>query len=110
MVSSETVRARVEWQANHVVSFCAFEVDMAVPEGGPGWETTAAMVTEISEEEREGLLWLLDMDPFFTLWVGDRAGEGIAVEMSSPDQSGQVRLREVLAAEYDGGAQPVRRF
>lgn len=110
MVSSETVRATLEWQANPSVSFYSCEVDVVVPEGGPGWETTATIVTEMSEEHREDLQWLLDTDPFFTLWLGDRAGNGIAVEMSSPDQSGQVRLREVLAAEYDGGAQPVKRF
>ncbi len=110
MVSSGVVRATVEWQANQSVSFFACEVDVVVPEGGPGWETTATIVTEMSEDHREGLLWLVDSDPFFTLWLEDRAGEGIEVEMSSPDRSGRVRLREVLAAEYDGGVRPARRF
>ncbi|QWF79763.1 hypothetical protein [Amycolatopsis sp. CA-230715] len=109
-MSGEPVRGTIEWQANGSVSFFACEVDMVVPEDEPGWETTATIVTEMSEEDREGLLCLLDIDPFFTLWLSDRGGDGIEVEMGTPDQSGRVRLREVLAAEYDGGAQAARRF
>jgi hypothetical protein len=60
--------ARLEWWANPVTCLGSVEVVVVVQVAADGWAGHASLV---DEEDREGLDFLCELDPLFSLRFGD---------------------------------------
>jgi len=59
--------ARLEWWANSTTCLGSFDVNVTAVVDDAGWHTSATFVAPPRGEDREGWLFLLRLDPHFTL-------------------------------------------
>jgi hypothetical protein len=59
--------ARLEWWANRHTCLGSFDVRVTVLHDASGWHASAVFASPLSEEDREGWGFLMELSPYFTL-------------------------------------------
>lgn len=90
MVDTFEGRCRLDWRANRA-TVLGTEVDVVVAATASGWRARARVVGGTADE-LEGLALLCEVDPLFTLRLGD--GSAVPVEVRVAGQDGELVLTE----------------
>lgn len=59
--------ARLEWWANRDTCLSSIDVRVLVVSDDSGWHASAAFVSPLTDEDRQGWVLLMELSPYFTL-------------------------------------------
>ncbi|MEU9188462.1 hypothetical protein AB0D14_28810 [Streptomyces sp. NPDC048484] len=81
--------AQLEWWANSSTCLACIPVRIAAVPGSQAWDAVTSPA--LDEDEPEGIQFLLDLSPFFTLRFADNSGTEVEVEQVG--DANHLRLR-----------------
>jgi hypothetical protein len=89
-------RCHLDWWANSVTLLASVEIAVVIAAVDTGWAAEGCLTSD-NEEERDGFVFLYEMDPVFILRFDDKSM--IAVTVHPPDDN-----RRFALTEYTGPA------
>ncbi|MFC8494127.1 hypothetical protein ACFUJU_25720 [Streptomyces sp. NPDC057235] len=78
-------RARLEWWANQAICLEAYTIDITDTVGAAGtagtWQATGRHAPALHDTQREGWVFLMEMDPYFSIVFPGEDRSGILVRV-----------------------------
>ncbi|PYC75296.1 hypothetical protein C7C45_03300 [Micromonospora arborensis] len=79
-------RCWLDWWANSSINFGGIKISVVITPTETGWDAHGQLISDLSDDDREGFIFLCDMSPVFTLRFQDGSTVEVTVTPTDDDR------------------------